>query len=39
MTGLKIEGIIFMVVAYSIIISLTVFCFYKVLKNNRTNSK
>jgi len=39
MTGLKIEGIIFLVVAYSVIIGLVIFCFSKVLKNNRTNSK
>jgi len=39
MEGLKPEGIAFMVIAYSIIISLTLYCFIKVLKNNKSQSE
>ncbi|MCX7908724.1 MAG: hypothetical protein N2560_04315 [Ignavibacteria bacterium] len=39
MEGLRPDGIAFMVVAYSVIISLVVFCFAKVLNKNREQSE
>lgn len=39
MEGLRTDGIIFMIVAYSVIISLIIFCFTKVFQNNRKQSE
>lgn len=39
MEGLTTGGILFMIIAYSVIIGLATFCFSKVLKNNKTKSE
>jgi hypothetical protein len=35
--GMTTEGWIFLFLAWGVILSLTAFCFYKVLKGNNTN--
>jgi hypothetical protein len=37
--GLKTGGIIFLVLAWGVIITLTVFCFYKVFKSEKKEAK
>lgn len=37
--GLTTEGIIFLTFAWGTVISLTVYCFYKVIKSERRSNK